>query len=268
MLLAIDIGNTVLHFGLFNDETRGTRKQRTTALVSTWSLPARPYPRLTQIRRQLDLSLKQNQITPLQINGAILCSVVPMLTEGVQAAVKRSLGCEVMQVTHRLKTGLTIRYNPPNQLGADRIAHAAAAYFLYGGPVIVVDMGTATTFCVVSKGGLFLGGAIAPGLMTSVEALWAKTAQLPLPPIKRPAHAIGSDTLSALQSGAFFGHASLVDGIVLRMCQEIGKRTKKGIKVIACGGAAEQIASECKTIYKVHPTLTLEGLMIIYRMNK
>jgi len=163
-----------------------------------------------------------------------------------------------------VKTGVRIRMDNPREVGADRIVNAAAAHHLYGGPIIITDLGTATTFDTVSKEGDYLGGAIAPGIITAAEGLFTQAAMLPRVELTRPKQAIGTNTTSAMQSGIIFGYVGLVEGIVARIQQELEEKAK----VVATGGYAELIASETSVIDTINPNLTLMGLRLIYLMNK
>jgi type III pantothenate kinase len=152
----------------------------------------------------------------------------------------------------------------PREVGTDRIANAAAAHHLYGGPVVITDLGTATTFDVVSKEGDYMGGAIAPGMGTASEALFMRAAKLPRVELVRPKHAIGTNTIAAMQSGVIFGYVALVEGMIARIEKELGQSAK----VVATGGFAELIARETAVINVVNPNLTLVGLRLIYQMNR
>ena len=163
-----------------------------------------------------------------------------------------------------VKTGVRIRTDNPREVGADRIVNAAAAHHLYGGPIIITDLGTATTFDTVSKEGDYLGGAIAPGIAAAAETLFMQAAMLPRVELVRPKHAIGTNTIAAMQSGIIFGYVGLIEGMVARIQQELGEKTK----VVATGGFAELIAKETAIIDVVNPNLTLIGLRLIYLMNK
>ena len=167
-----------------------------------------------------------------------------------------------------IKTGLTIKYDYPQELGADRIVNAVAVHYLYGGPAIIVDFGTATTFCALSEKGEYLGGAIAPGIGVSVEALFEKTALLPRIELIKPGRIIGKRTVESMQSGLIYGFAELVDGIVRRMKKELAKELAREAKVIATGGWANLVASATRTIDEVDPFLTLKGLRIISEKNR
>ena len=162
------------------------------------------------------------------------------------------------------KTGICIKLDNPKEVGADRIVNAIAAYKLYGGPVIVVDFGTATTFCAINKEGDYLGGAIAPGIEISAEALFEKTAKLPKIELLKPKVSIGTNTISAMQSGIFFGYLGLVNELIKRFKRKLGENSI----VVATGGQGELIGNESKFIDKINPFLTLQGLRMVYEMNK
>ena len=254
MLLVIDIGNSDIVFGRFEGE----------ALCGQW-----------RIRTDLDKTADEYGVlmtqllfyaasSPSRIRGVIISSVVPALTSVFQEMSYKYFQSMPMLVTEAIKTGLTIRYDHPEEVGSDRIVNAAAAYALYGGSVIIVDLGTATTFCVVTEKGEYLGGAIAPGMALSAETLFRQTAKLPRVELKKPGCIIGNDTTTSMQSGIVFGYIGLINEIVTRLQDEIGTKCQ----VIATGGLADLIASECHTISLVRPSLTLEGLMIIYEMNR
>jgi type III pantothenate kinase len=170
---------------------------------------------------------------------------------------------EPMVVTHELKTGVTIRTDNPKEVGADRIVNAAAAYKFYGGPIIIVDFGTATTFCAIKKNGDYLGGAICPGIKISAEALFLRASKLPRVELVKPAKVIGSDTISAMQAGIIYGYAGLVDGIVERMKKELSDDAR----VVSTGGLAELVSPETRTIQEIKPYLTLEGLRLLFELN-
>jgi type III pantothenate kinase len=253
VLLVVDIGNTNIVFGVFRGDE----------LVGQWRIS-------TQQQRTADeygiliLDLFGSaKVRAKAIRGLAISSVVPPLTPVFSEIGEKYFSLSPLLVSHRLKTGLTLKIKNAQEIGADRIVNAAAAFRIWGGPVIIVDFGTATTFCAVSKKGEYLGGAIAPGLMISAEALFARAAKLQKIEISRPPSVIGRDTASAMQSGLIFGYAGLVDEIVNRMEKELGTAT-----VVATGGVSQMIVPVSKTIQKTHPTLTLEGLRIIYGLNR
>jgi type III pantothenate kinase len=253
MLLVIDIGNTHVVFGVFKNEK----------LVGEWRIATHLHKTSDEYGILFTDLLNSGKVAASKIKGAILSSVVPPLTSIFQEMTERYFSLKAIVVTHAVKTGLKIQYDHPKEVGADRIVNAVAAYHFYGGPVIIVDFGTATTFCVVSDKGEYLGGAIAPGLMISADALFSRAAKLPRVELSKPKSVIGKDTVTSMQSGMIFGYVGLVNEIVNRIQEEIGREAL----VVATGGLSRLIASECKTISKVRPALTLEGLMIIYNLN-
>jgi type III pantothenate kinase len=254
MLLAIDIGNTDTTFGVFEGEE----------LCATWHMATNIH-RMADEYAALLLNLLHHQgIDPSAIKEAALCSVVPPLIATGEDLLRQYFHISPLVVGAGVKTGVRIRMDNPREVGADRIVNAAAAHHLYGGPVIITDMGTATTFDVVSKKGDYLGGVIAPGINTAAEALFMQTAMLPRVELVRPKRAIGSNTIAAMQSGIVFGYVGLVEGMVARIQREIEEKAK----VVATGGWAELIARETPVIDMVNPNLTLIGLRLIYQMNK
>jgi type III pantothenate kinase len=254
MLLAIDIGNTNIVWGVFDGPK----------LLADWRV-ATDHSKTTDEYAILLLDLLRVEgISPDRVDGVILSSVVPPLTPLFEELSETYLHCLPLVVSHELESGLTIKYTNPPEVGSDRIVNAAAAYRRYGGPLIIVDFGTATTFCAVTAAGEYLGGAIAPGLRISAEALFTRTAKLPKIELIRPKSAIGSDTVTSMQSGLIFGYAGLVDELVRRIQQELGQ----DCFVVATGGLAGLIAPESRTIREVQPHLTLEGLALIYALNR
>jgi type III pantothenate kinase len=254
MLLAIDIGNTDTTLGVFEGEE----------LRATWHLA-------TSIRRMPDEYaailfnlLQQQRLDMADIKAVALCSVVPPLTTTFVDLSERYFNTPPLVVGAGVKTGVRIRMDNPREVGADRIADAAAAHHLYGGPVIIIDLGTATTFGIISKEGDYIGGIIATGIATAAEALFTRTAQLPRVELAHPKHVIGTNTVAAVQSGIIYGYASLVEGMLARIQKELGEKAK----VVATGGYAKLIAKETAVIDVVNPSLTLIGLRLIYEMNK
>jgi len=254
MLLAIDIGNTTIHLGVFEDKE----------LKATWQIASDVHRKADEYAALL-LNLMQHQGLPItEIKDTVLCSVVPPLIATFTELSERYLKASPLVVGTGVKTGVRIRTDNPREVGADRIVHAAAAHHLYGGPAIIVDMGTATTFDTVSREGDYLGGAIAPGIGIAAEALFAQTAMLPRVELVRPKGAIGTNTIAAMQSGLIFGYVGLVEGIIARIQAELGEKAK----TIATGGYARLIAKETKVFDIVNPDLVLIGLRLVYLMNK
>jgi type III pantothenate kinase len=253
MLLAIDIGNTNVVLGVFENER----------LVENWRVGTN-----TQITPDEYAMIFKDlfgfaKLEFSQITGVIISSVVPPLLPVMTEMSQKYFKIGPLVVTHELKTGITFRYDNPKEVGADRIVNAAAAYKLYGGPIIIVDFGTATTFCAVTERGEYLGGAICPGMKISAEALFQRASKLPRVELVKPAKVIGADTVSAMQAGIIYGYAGLVDGIVERMKKELSSQSK----VVATGGLAELIAPETRSVEETRPQLTLEGLSLLYRIN-
>jgi len=254
MLLVIDIGNTDTTLGVFEGEE----------LRATWHM-ATVIHRMADEYATLLLNLLYHQgLEKSAIKEVALCSVVPPLIATFEELFQRYFNLSPLVVGAGVKTGVRIRMDNPREVGADRIVNAAAAHHLYGGPVIITDLGTATTFDTVSKEGDYLGGAIAPGITMATEALSMQTAMLPRVELVPPKHAIGTNTITAMQSGIVFGYVGLIEGIVARIQQELGGKAK----VVATGGYADLIAKETRVIDVVNPDLTLIGLRLIYLMNK
>jgi type III pantothenate kinase len=199
-----------------------------------------------------------------QIDGVAVASVVPALTSNFREVSRDYLRQEALVVDTGVKTGVRVRVDNPREVGADRVVNCAAVHARYGGPACVVDFGTATTFDAVSREGEYLGGAIAPGIGISAEALFSRGSRLYRVDIGAPARAIGTNTVTAMQSGIFFGYVGLVEGLVARFRRELGDE----MKVIATGGLAEAVAHESPVIQYIDPWLTLDGLRIVWGMNR
>jgi type III pantothenate kinase len=211
------------------------------------------------------LGLLQNAGKSIKdLDGISLASVVPPLTSRVIQACREYLKQEPLVVDAGIKTGIKIRYEDPKAVGADRVCDAVAVMKLYGGPACVVDFGTATTFNALTKDGEYLGGAITAGVNLAAEALYTRAAKLPRIDLQVPPSVIGRNTVHAMQSGLLFGYVSMIEGMVERFRVELGK----DMKVIATGGLAEVVAKETKTINVIAPWLTLDGLRIIWELNR
>jgi len=254
MLLAIDVGNTKIAFGFFEGE-----KLRSTIHIATG------IHRLTDEYASLLFTLlRHHGIEKEDIEEVIMCGVVPPLASVFQDLCSRYLEVPLLMVGPGIKTGVRIRLDNPREIGGDRIVNAAAAYRLYGGPAIVIDMGTAITFDVISKEGDYLGGSIVAGMEVAAEALYARTARLPRIELVRPKEAIGKNTVSAMQSGIIFGYVGLVEGLIGRLSSELEGKPR----VIGTGSYAHIIANETTVIETVNRHLTLFGLRFIHELNK
>ncbi|MEW6033556.1 MAG: type III pantothenate kinase [Chloroflexota bacterium] len=254
MLLTIDIGNTNVTLGVFEGSKMKT----------TWRIATSVHRQADEYATTLLALLQYGQIPPAALTEAALCSVVPPLTAIFVELCSRYFKTEPLVVETGVKTGIRIAMDNPREVGTDRVVNAAAARHLYGGPVIVIDFGTATTFDVVSREGDYLGGAIAPGVALSAEALFTRTAQLPRVELARPKRVIGKSTVAAMQSGILFGYVGLVEGLVARIRAELGEKAR----VVATGGLCGLVAKETPVIEVVEPDLTLIGLRIIYELNR
>lgn len=255
MLLTIDIGNTNITFGVYNDQQ---------ALQHHWRMKT-DHDRMPDEYGIIMLGLMRHDGVEFdQIKGVAIASVVLPLTQVFEEIVQHFIKQTPLVVGAGVKTGVQIRYDSPRDVGADRIVDAAAAYKLYGGPACIVDFGTATTFDAVSAKGEYLGGAIAPGIRIAADALFSRTSKLPRVDLVRPPKAIGTNTVHAMQSGLIFGYVGLVEGMVARFRAELGEN----MRVIGTGGLAETIARETRVIEIINPWLTLEGLRLVWEMNQ
>lgn len=254
MLLAIDIGNTNITFGLYEGKTLGP----------SWRIRTIHEKMPDEYGILLDQLFRHQGHQSSEVTGVALASVVPPLTPVFQQVCRDYLDQTPLVVDAGVRTGVQVRYDNPRAVGADRVADAAAVRALYRVPACVVDFGTATTFDAVSADGDYLGGAIAPGIGIAAQALFERTAKLPRVELTRPPSAIGRNTSHSIQSGLLFGYVGLVEGMVARFKAELGPETY----VIATGGLAEIIARETEVIDVVDPWLTLHGLRIIYDLNR
>lgn len=255
MLMAVDIGNTSIAVGVF--EGKAVRAS------FRFQTDVDRYP--DEYGVLLLNLLERSGIQVSAIEGAILASVVPSLVPTFDEMSRRYFLTTPLVVGSGIRTGLRIMYDNPRDVGADRVVDAVAALRLYGPPpLIIVDFGTATVFDAISAAGEYLGGAIAPGIMISAEALFQRTAKLPRIELERPKTAIGKNTVHAMQSGILFGYVGLIDGIIERFRQELGGAAR----VIATGGWARMIARETAAVDVVDPDLTLHGLRVLWEMNR
>lgn len=257
MLLAIDISNTSIKLGIFVDDQ----------LVAHWRIATERHKLTDEYAVLLTNLLAARQIAISQITGVVMSCVVPPLRSVFKDLARRYLLVEPLDIDARLKTDIHLAIDNPLEVGADRIATAVAVHKLYGGPAIAVTFGTATVFDCISAQGDYLGGAIAPGMIGGLESLTRSAAQLYQVELKKPPRPIGTNTIHMLQSGLVLGYASMVDGLVARLQKQFVSEQKK-ITVIASGGLAEIIAPETHVVDKVDQQLLLNGLRLIYKMNK
>lgn len=254
MLLVIDVGNSNIVFGVYDDRR----------LVRSWRLSTDRSRTSDEYAVLLHTLFAQAEISFSAVTGSIISSVVPQLT-GVMAAISNVFfNLPALIVGDGIKTGMPILYDNPKEVGADRIVNAVAGFEKYKCPLVIIDFGTATTFDYVNAKGEFCGGAIAPGIAISVEALFQRASKLPRIDIAKPAKVIAKNTINSMQAGIFYGYVGLVDGIIERIRTESSEK----FRVIATGGLAALIAPESKTIEVVDADLTLEGLRILFKRNR
>jgi type III pantothenate kinase len=254
MLLAVDVGNTNTVLGLYEGDK----------LVHDFRIETSTRRTIDELHVLFHSLLTVAGLKPREVHASILASVVPALNEMIVEAIDRAFDHRMLVVGPGTKTGIKVLYENPREVGADRIVNAVAAFDRVKGPVIVVDFGTATTFDCVSGAGEYLGGAIAPGVVISAEALVSHAAKLLRTEIAKPKHAIGRNMTHSMQAGLVFGYVGLVDGLVRRCQAEMGGKTA----VLATGGLASLIAEESETIEDVDEYLTLDGLRILHEQNR
>jgi len=253
LLLTVDIGNSMITMGVFEDAN----------LVTTLRIATDSRRSVDEYGLMLINLLQLKGIDRSKITDVCMCSVVPPLTGVFEAASETYFDVKPLAVTAGVRTGLKISYDNPRDVGADRIVDAVAAKELYGQPAIIVDFGTATVFDAISKDGVYLGGAIAPGISVAAEALFFNTSQLRRVELVAPKSAIGQNTTAALQAGLVLGYAELVKGLVARIKDELGGSAI----VVGTGGLASVISQEADVFDAINPDLTLIGLRQIYQMN-
>lgn len=255
MLLVVDVGNTNIVLGVYDNKK----------LIGHWRIST-DRVRTTDEYGVLIMNLffHDRTVNVSDIEAIIISSVVPPLMPTLERVCLRYFNVKPIIVGPGTKTGMAIKYDNPREVGADRIVNAVAAYDKYGGPLIVIDFGTATTYCAILANGDYIGGAIAPGIQISAEALFQRAAKLPRIEVRNPGHVICRNTETSMQSGVLFGYVGQVEGIVARMKAEL----KADAKVIATGGLAQLINAETDVIDHIEPMLTLEGLRLLYERNK
>jgi type III pantothenate kinase len=260
MLLTLDVGNTNTVLGLY--------RLASDELITHW--------RISTLRTQtadeygvLFLNLfAMRKVEATEVSAIIISSVVPPLESTLRLVCERYFNLKPMFVEPGIKTGMPILVDNPTEVGADRLVNSVAAFERYGGPCVVVDFGTATTFDMVSAKGEYLGGAIAPGLAISAEALFARAARLSRVDVKKPAKVVGTNTVAAVQSGLYYGYIGLVDGILERVLNETRSPNSPAPKIIATGGLAHLIVDDSRFIDTIDDMLTLDGLRLIYERNR
>lgn len=255
MLLAVDVGNSTTVLGVFDDGKLAHHWRVSTRAVGTTDEQALAVAGLLGFA---GLRLDRD------VTGVVIGSVVPSVTEVLRTMAVEHTGARALVVEPGVRTGISIRHDNPRDLGADRIANAVALEALYGGPGIVVDLGTAISFDAIDAGGSFIGGSIAPGVDICADALVVRAPRLPTVDVSAPASPMGRSTVSALQSGIVFGFAGLVDGLVSRLTAELGG----GVTTVATGGGAGPVLEHCRLIDHHDPWLTLKGLRLVWERNQ
>lgn len=254
MNLVMDIGNTNIVLGIFDQDQ----------LIHQWRMETDRHKTEDEYGMQIKALLNDAGLAFSSIDGIIMSSVVPPIMFSLESMCSKYFQIKPLIVGPGVKTGLNIKYENPREVGADRIVNAVAAIEEYGSPLIIVDFGTATTYCYINEARQYMGGAIAPGINISTEALFNRAAKLPRIEIMRPANVVGKNTISAMQSGIVFGYVGQAEGIVTRMKAQ----SREEPTVIATGGMASMIAKESVIVDIVDPHLTLKGLHLIYKRNQ
>ena len=263
MLLAFDVGNTNIVLGVFKDGE----------MVTNWRLETDNRKSADEYGMVIHQLFQYENLDVNEVEDVIISTVVPSILYTLQHLSQKYFDTRAIVIGPGIKTGLVVKYDNPKQVGADRIVNAVAAHAKYGGPLIVIDLGTATTFCAITAKAEYIGGTIAPGLKISSDALFEKTAKLPNVELEEPGSVICRNTINSMQSGLVYGHMGLVEFIVKKMKRELaeyckGEISEEDIKVIATGGLATLVNSGVDCIDYVDKLLTLEGLEMIYRKNK
>lgn len=253
LIFVLDVGNTNTVLGVYEEDE----------LKFHWRIETSRNKTEDEYGMVIKSLFQHVGITFDQIEGIIISSVVPPIMFSLEQMCQKYFNIKPMIVGPGMKTGLNIKYENPREVGADRIVNAVAAIHEYGSPLIIVDFGTATTYCYIDEDGHYMGGAIAPGITISTEALYSRAAKLPRIEIIRPDHIVGKNTVSAMQAGILYGYVGQVDGIVNRMKEQ----SKKQPTVVATGGLAPLIGEEAQSIDIIDPLLTLKGLCLIYKRN-
>lgn len=258
MILLVDVGNTNIVLGVHSNSR----------YIASWRISTDAKKTSDEYGIQVTQLFAQNNLNPLDVEGIIVSSVVPNIMHSLENMLKKSFNINPIIVGPGIKTGINIKYDNPREVGADRIVNAVAAYEIYKKALIIIDFGTATTFCAISKNGNYLGGSICPGIKISSEALFERAAKLPRVELERPNTLICKNTITSMQAGIIYGYIGQVEYIVNRMKKEMMDLGEEEPFVLATGGLAKLIASETEVIDKIDSQLTLEGLKILYEKNK
>lgn len=258
MILVIDVGNTNIVLGVYEDKE----------LIASWRLSTDSKRTSDEYGVQVIQLFLQNKLDPSDVEGVIISSVVPNIMYSLEHMIKKYFEVEPIIVGPGVKTGINIKYDNPKEVGADRIVNAVAAHEIYKKSIIIIDFGTATTFCALTSKGDYLGGTICPGIKISSEALFERAAKLPRIELIKPAGVICKNTVSSMQAGVVYGYIGQVDYIVDKMKKELMELGEQEPIIIATGGLAKLISEESRFINKIDPILTLTGLRLIYEKNK
>jgi type III pantothenate kinase len=258
MLLVLDVGNTNTVLGVFEISAESSR------LIAHWRVSTTKTQTVDEYGVLFRNLFAMNGLEVTAVKGTVISSVVPPLDSTLREVCERYFHSQPLFIEPGVKTGMPVHYDNPAEVGADRIVNSVAAFEKYGGPCIIVDFGTATTFDVVSKKGEYLGGVITPGIGISADALFSRTARLPRVDVRKPPRVLATNTVNSVQSGLYYGYIGLIDGILERLLAEMGDK----VAVVATGGLAPLMGEGSKYIEKVDDLLTLEGLRIIYERNQ
>lgn len=255
MILVCDVGNTNIVLGVYEGKN----------ILKAWRISTDRHKTSDEYGVSIKQLFEYGDLDIEKVESVIISSVVPTIMHALENMSRRYFKKEAIIIGPGIKTGINIKYDNPKEVGADRIVNAVAAYEKFGGSIIIVDFGTATTFCAISEEGDYLGGVIAPGIVISAEALFEKASKLPRVELIKPERVLNKNTVNSMQSGIIYGYVGMVDFLVEKMEQELGIVSRE---VIATGGLASVIASESKKITKIEKMLTLEGLRLIYERNR